>query len=71
MAFVGIGLVFGLTAALGFTRVLSSLLFRVTATDLPTLASAAGLLCLTGLAACLIPAIVAARLDPTEALRSE
>jgi len=67
LAGVGIGLV----GALLFTRLMSSLLFGVGATDPPTFAAIALLLTLVALAASYLPAQRAARTDPMVSLRSE
>ena len=65
------GSVLGLLAAAALLRLISSLLFGVELTD-PLVASAAwGLLLLVALAACLIPAWRAARLDPLTAIRQD
>lgn len=71
MALVGLGTAVGLLGALGSTRVLSGLLFGVAATDALTLAAAVALLAGAGFLACLVPAVAAARVHPTEALRCE
>jgi predicted permease len=71
MTLVSCGVAAGLLGALGFTRALASMLFGVTATDALTLASVAALLLASGLLACLVPALGAARVPPSEALRSE
>ncbi|MEM7354869.1 MAG: ABC transporter permease [Acidobacteriota bacterium] len=65
------GSILGLLAAAFLLRLISSLLFGVELTD-PLVASAAwGLLLLVALAACLIPAWRAARLDPLTAIRQD
>lgn len=48
---------------------MASLLYDVRPTDLPTFASAAIGLALTALTASLLPALRAARIDPSETLR--
>jgi len=68
---VGIGVIVGIAASLAVTRLMSSLLFGVTAGDPLTFVSVAVLLTLVALAACYIPARRAMRLDPMEALRYE
>lgn len=71
MAPVMIGLVVGLAGALALGRGLSSLLYAVPAHDPSTLALAATVLAAAGLIACVLPARLAARIDPAVALREQ
>ena len=69
LSVVGLGL--GLAGAWGLTRFLHSMLFGVQAMDALTLAVVGALLLAVGLAACLVPARRATRVNPLEALRYE
>ena len=71
LALIAAGLCLGLLASLGATRWLSSELWGVSAGDPLTLALAAVLLAACGLAACVVPARRAAKVDPMVALRCE
>jgi putative ABC transport system permease protein len=66
-----LGVALGIAASLVITRLLSSLLFGVSATDPITFAGVAALLSLVTLLASFIPALRAMRLDPNTALRYE
>jgi putative ABC transport system permease protein len=65
------GLSIGLAGAFMLTRVTTSLLFEVSALDPFAFAAAAIAMALIGIAAAVIPATRATRVDPTTALRSE
>jgi putative ABC transport system permease protein len=65
------GLVLGLAGSLALTRVLSSLLFGVSARDPLTMVLAAALLAMVAFFACYLPARRAASLDPVAALRCD
>ena len=71
MKYVGLGLMIGIVAALGLSRVVRSLLFEVTPTDVWSYAGASGVLIVVALAACMVPAWRAARVDPSISLRYE
>jgi ABC-type antimicrobial peptide transport system permease subunit len=71
MVLTGIGLALGLTASWAATRALKTALYGITPTDPTTFAGVAGLLAVVALAACLIPARRAARVDPIVVLREE
>jgi putative ABC transport system permease protein len=66
---VAVGLGLGLAGALVFSRILTGVLFQVTATDLPSYVYAAVVLILSAFAACLGPALRAMTVDPVIALR--
>ena len=68
---LGIGLAIGTALALASTRAASALLFGLKPHDAVTLALAAGALAAVAAAASYLPAVRAARIHPTEALREE
>jgi putative ABC transport system permease protein len=66
---IGVGL--GLAGSLGLTRLISSLLFGVSATDIGTFGAVSTLLLMIALVACWLPARRASSVDPMVALRAE
>jgi putative ABC transport system permease protein len=68
---IAAGLACGLVAAILLVRFMESLLFGVNGRDPATLAAAAGVLTLVALAAHVVPARRALRIDPSVALRQE
>jgi putative ABC transport system permease protein len=65
------GILLGISAALGLTRLMVSLLYDVKASDPTTFVSVALLLLITAVLACLEPALRAALIDPMVALRHD
>ncbi len=68
---VSAGLIFGLIAAFGLTRFITSLLYNVSPNDPPTYASVAVVLTITSVIACYVPALRATRVDPGSVLHEE
>jgi putative ABC transport system permease protein len=71
MKLVASGVALGLAASLGLTRLMSNMLFGVSAVDPPTFAVITLSLTFIALLACLIPALRATKVDPMIALRCE
>jgi ABC-type antimicrobial peptide transport system permease subunit len=71
LALAGAGIVVGLAGFLAAARLLSTILYGVTAHDPATIAAGAGLLAISAAVAAYLPARRAARVDPVRALREE
>jgi putative ABC transport system permease protein len=71
LSLVVVGVVLGSAGSLAVNRALSSVLFGANPFDLRTLAAVAGLLLGVSVAACLVPALRAARVDPLLAIRGQ
>jgi ABC-type antimicrobial peptide transport system permease subunit len=71
MSLAGTGIAAGLLGAWLLTRLMSELLFQVSATDLATFAGVALFVAAVSLAASYVPAWRATRVDPLIALRDE
>jgi putative ABC transport system permease protein len=71
LALASVGLLLGLAGAVAVTRILSARLFGITPLDVGTFAIAGMTLLLVSVCASLIPASIAARTNPVQALRGE
>jgi putative ABC transport system permease protein len=68
---IAIGVAVGIVGGLWAARTLTSLLFGVKSTDLPTFIAVSMLLASLALVACAVPALRATRVDPLVVLRNE
>lgn len=68
---VGVGVLLGLVGAMATTQAIRGLLVDVPAMDVATYLEAAALFGIVALAACLVPALRASRVNPVVALRNE
>jgi ABC-type antimicrobial peptide transport system permease subunit len=66
-----VGLTLGVIGALSLSRLIRGLLFGIAAHDPITLAGVVVVMGLVGVAACWLPALRAARIDPGIALRAQ
>lgn len=71
LGLVGLGLLAGSVGALGATRLIRNQLFGVAPTDPMTFLGVGLMVAVVALAACLVPTLQAARVDPNTALRVE
>ena len=71
MLLAACGIALGIGAAFALTRLMSSLLFNVSTTDIAVFALVSGLLGAIALVACAVPAMRATRVDPMVTLRYE
>jgi putative ABC transport system permease protein len=71
MAIAAAGIAVGVVAALGLTRVMSSLLYEIAPTDGPTFGMVCSVLVAAAFLACLLPALRASKVDPSVVLRYE
>jgi len=71
MMMAGAGIAVGLAGAFGLARLITTMLYGVKPYDPVTFVSVTIVLALTAFAACWIPALLATRVDPLEALRYE
>jgi ABC-type antimicrobial peptide transport system permease subunit len=68
---IACGVAAGIVVAWGLSRFIESMIYGLSATNVPTIALAVTVLVLTGLLAGLVPASKASRIDPHLALRND
>jgi putative ABC transport system permease protein len=68
---IGTGVVFGVIGAAAVSRLIQALLYGISSIDWISFFAGTTILALVALAANVIPAVAASRIDPIEALRSE
>ena len=68
---LGVGMAIGVVMAMGLARLLSVLLYDVASSDMSVLLGVGGVLTVTGILACLVPARRATRVVPMVAMRVE
>jgi putative ABC transport system permease protein len=71
LGIVTVGVVIGLLASAGLTRLMVSMLYGVSPLDTTTWVFAAGSMILSAMLATLVPAIRASRADPVVAMQAE
>jgi len=71
LGLAGVGLAVGIVLALAASRLLQGMLFEVGALDLTAFGATIAVLALVAVAAALVPALRAARVDPVQSLRAE
>jgi ABC-type antimicrobial peptide transport system permease subunit len=71
LALALLGIAIGIPSALAATRLIASMLFGLSASDLPTITGVSLLLLLVALLAGYLPARRASSIDPMDALRAE
>ena len=71
MTVVAVGILFGIVASIGLTRLIATLLYGISATDPITFLTLSLALLLVALVACWLPARRASAVDPMVALHTE